>query len=812
MGTPMTQPAQPGSGNSLSDPLRFAAVIAHQLKSPIGAAETVLRTLLGDLAGPLSPRQRDLLERADGRLAEALETVRRILAIVRRPAAAAEEAADAVAVVRRVHQQWLDEAGRRDIALSADIRADPAFVRASEATLVEVLRALIENALKYTPRHGQVRVLVAREEDDRIRMAVGDSGPGVPPEERERIFEPFHRGAAPAEGRTPGVGLGLAFVRALVEGAGGWVRVAGSDLGGAEFLVDWPAAVAPESAAPPRARRRVVIVGGVAAGPKVASKVMRLDPDAEVTIVERGELMSYAGCGLPYYVSGTVKDRRALLSTPLGAVRDPIFFQNVRNVCVLSCTQAEEIDRRGRRVRVRDLANGEERWVPYDKLVLATGARPVVPDLPGRSLRGIYTLHGVHDAEGIRQAVAGQRALDVVMVGGGLIAVEMTKALAERGCRVTIVERMPQILGMLDEEMALLLQQHLEANGVRVLTGVEVRGFRGEDVVRCVETDHGGIPADLVVLAAGVRPETSLAQAAGLELGVTGGIRVNEHMQTSDPDIYAAGDCVENLDLLTGRPTYVPLGSTANKQGRVAAVHICGGDDRFEGILGTVVCEVFDYCVGRTGLSERDARAAGRDVVCAHCAAPDREHFLPGASLLMLKLVVERPTRRLLGIQTLGPGRGDKRLDVAATAIAAGMTVDRIAHLDLGYAPPYSPALDNLITACNVARNKLDGHMPGLSPLEARRWLAERPDAVLVDVSTPREYEEMRIPGSRCIPLGSLRGRLRELPRDGALLLCCRNSLRAYEASILLRHAGYADVRVLDGGVLMWPFEKVYGA
>ncbi len=796
------------------DPLRFAAVVAHQLKSPIGAAETVLQTLIADLAGPLSPRQKDLLQRADARLVEALETVRRLLTIVRRPAGAAEAVCNAATVVRRVHQQWLEEAQRRNISLALDVRAEPVFVRASEELLVEVLRALIENALKYTPPHGQVRLLVAREESDVARISVGDSGPGVPDAERTRIFDPFYRVAVPGAPSSGGAGLGLALVRALVESCNGTVRAGSSDLGGAEFVVDLPAAEAPaeEQPAETSPRLRVVIIGGVAAGPKVASKVMRLQPDAEVTIIERGELLSYAGCGLPYYVSGTVRDRRALLSTPLGAVRDPIFFHNLRNVSVLSRTEAVELDRRGRRVRIRDLADGTERWIPYDRLVLATGARPVVPELPGRHLRNIYTLHGVHDAEGIRHALAGERALDVVLVGGGLIAVEMTKALAQRGCRITILERMPQILSMLDEEMSRLIQQHLEANGVRVLTGVQVQGFRGDEVVRAVLTDRGEIPADLVVLAAGVRPETSLARAAGLAIGPTGGIVVDEHQRTSDPNIYAAGDCVEHYDLLTGRPAYVPLGSTANKQGRVAAVHLCGGDDRFPGILGTVLCQVFEYCVGRTGLTEREARELGRDVVTVLCAAPDREHFLPGARLLMLKLVVERATRRLLGVQAIGPGEGDKRIDVAATAITAGMTVDQIAHLDLGYAPPFSPALDNLITACNVARNKLDGHFTGVSPMEARRLLQERDDVVLVDVSTPREFDEMRIPGARLIPLGSLRGRTRELPQKGMLLLCCRNSLRAYEASIILRHAGFPDVRVLDGGVLMWPFEKVYGS
>ncbi len=801
-----------GAGPDMNDPLRFAAVVAHQLKSPIGAADTVLRTLLGELAGPLAPRQKDLLERADTRLQEALETVRRLLSIVRKERGV-DSVSDAAAVVRSVHQQWLEEAGRRDIGLSADVRIEPAFVRAGEDSITEALRALIENSLKYTPRHGQVRLLLTEDEaGGGIRIAVGDSGPGVAEDQRAKIFEPFHRGTPGIHGSTPGVGLGLAFVKALVEGAGGTVAVGTSDLGGAEFVLRFSAAEAAVPAPVEGRGMRVVIVGGVAAGPKVASKVIRLRPDTEVTIVDRGELLSYAGCGLPYYVSGVVRDRRQLVSTPLGAVRDPVFFQNVRNVTALNRTSALEIDRAGRRVRVRDLERGDERWIAYDKLVLSTGARPVIPNLPGHTLERIYTLHGVHDAEGIRQFLADGRAVDVVLVGGGLIGVEMTKALATRGCRVTIVERQPQILGILDWEIARLLEQHLESNGVRVMTNVHVTGFLGDGTVRAVLTDRGEIPADLVVLSAGVHPETTLARTAGLEIGPTGGIRVDAGMRTSDPDIYAAGDCVESHDILTGLPCYVPLGSTANKQGRVAAVNLCGGSDRFPGILGTVICQVFDYGVGRTGLSERDARAAGRDIVTVLSAAPDREHFLPEARKLMIKLVVERGSRRLLGVQTLGPGLGDKRIDVAATAITAGMTVDQIAHLDLGYAPPFAPAMDNLITACNIARNKLEGALAGIPPVEARRALAEDRETILLDVSTPREYEEMRIPGSRLIPLGSLRGRLRELPADAPVIVCCRNSIRGYEASLILRAAGYGRVRVLDGGVAMWPFEKVHGA
>ncbi len=554
--------------------------------------------------------------------------------------------------------------------------------------------------------------------------------------------------------------------------------------------------------------KQVVIIGGVAAGPKVASRIIRLAPDAEVTIVEKGKLLSYAGCGLPYYVSGVVKEQAELMSTPVGVVRDPVFFRQVKNVHVMNQTEAVQVDRAGKRVEVRD-ASGGRSWLPYDKLVFATGATPVVPPIPNVHLENILTLHGVHDAEQIKTLLSEHKARDVVVVGGGLIGVEATEALVQCGCRVTIVEMLPQILGMLDSEIARLVEQHMESHGVKVLTGTKVQAFEGQGRVQAVVTDRGKLPAEMVIAAVGVRPAVGLARAAGLEIGTTGAIQVDPRMRTSDPDIYASGDCVECVDLLTGKPCYVPLGSTANKQGRVAANNICGLDDTFPGVLGSTVCKVFDYCVARTGLTETAATQQGYDPVVALAPAADRAHYMPTAKPLLLKIVVDRNSRRLLGVQATGPGAGDKRIDVAAMAITAGMTVDQLAQVDLCYAPPYASAMDNLITAANVARNKLDGLMTGVSARDVNRLLQDGADFVLLDVRSPAEYGQVRLPHSTLIPLGKLRSRLDELPRDKPIVAFCQISLRGYEASLILKAAGFKDVRVLDGGVAMWPFEKI---
>src|ERR1035437_6011088 len=556
---------------------------------------------------------------------------------------------------------------------------------------------------------------------------------------------------------------------------------------------------------------KVIVIGGVAAGPKAAAKIMRLNPEAEVTLFEKGKFISYAGCGLPYYVSGVVKEQKDLMSTPIGVLRDPAFFQKVKNVKVLTETEALEIDRTRKRVRARRNGAAEDFWLDYDKLVVATGARPVVPSVPKVTLEGITTLHSLADAERIKALVAQAKAREVVMIGGVLIGVEAVEAPAECGCRVTVVEMLPQILRMLDWEMARIVERHMEARGVTVMTDTKVTAFEGEGRVTGVLTSRGRLPADLVVLGIGVKPNVDLARSAGLQIGPTGAIQVDAGMRSSDSDIYAAGDCAESTDLVTGKPCYVPMGSTANKQGRVAAINICGGQDEFPGVLGSTVCRVFDFCVARTGLTEAAARQHGYEVTTVLVPESDRPHYMPTAKLLIIKLVADTRTRKLVGAQAVGPGDGDKRMDVAAMAITAGMTVDQLSKVDLCYAPPYSPALDNIITAANVARNKLDGLVSGITPMEVKARLDAKEDFVFLDVRSPAEYQQERLSGSILIPLGALRARLGELPKDKEIVAFCKVSLRGYETARILQGAGFPRVRVMDGGVAVWPYDKLRG-
>ncbi len=555
---------------------------------------------------------------------------------------------------------------------------------------------------------------------------------------------------------------------------------------------------------------KVIVIGGVAAGPKAASRINRLCADAEITIIEKGEFLSYAGCGLPYYISGVVKDSKELMTTPTGTVRDSAFFKKVKNTTVLNHTEATAIDRKNKTVTVKN-RSGETRDLPYDKLVLATGADAFIPPIPGIELDNIYNLKDIHDAEAIKATLGEHKALNAVIVGGGLIGVETAEAFQQMGCRITIVEFLPQILTMLDPEMAALVGKHFESKGVKIMTSTKVTEFKGDGSVQTVVTDQGELPADIVITAVGVRPATKLAVESGLKIGPTRAIAVNDQMQTSDPDIYAAGDCAEKKHLLADQPAYLPLGSTANKEGRVAANAICGIDDSFPGILGSAVCKVFEFTAACTGLGEKKAREAGFDVVTCLSPAPDKPHFMPGAKPLFLKLIADRTTRKLLGAQATGPGEAARRIDIVVMALTGGMTVDQLAQADLVYAPPYSPAVDNIITAANILRNKIDGYMDGITPAEVLALRQQGADFTLLDVRSSAELQQMRLEGTIDIPLGALRKRVEELDKTKPVIAFCKISLRGYEAALILKKAGFTDVKVMDGGILMWPGKLIKG-
>ncbi len=552
-------------------------------------------------------------------------------------------------------------------------------------------------------------------------------------------------------------------------------------------------------------RRRIVIVGGVAAGTKAAARARRCDPGAEITLVEKGELISYAGCALPYYVAGAIAGESELVVTQAGE------FAALRDIDVRTRTEALRIDRPAKTVTVRRLADGREDVLPYDSLVLATGGTPLVPPLPGRDLAGIHRLKEPADARRIRAEIDAGRVERAVIVGGGLIGMEMAEALTMRGVRTTVVEMLDRVLAaFLDPEIAALLHAHLRARGVELRLGERALRFEGDGDghVRRVVTSGGELPADLVLLAIGVRPSVGLARDAGLAIGPTGAIAVDDHLRTSDPAIYAGGDCVENVHRVTGRPVYSPLGSTANKHGRVIGSNVAGGDERFPGVLGTMVAKVFDYTVGATGINAARAVEAGLAALTALVPAADRAHNYPAHQEIVVKMVAERHSSRLLGLQGVGPGEVAKRIDVAATALSFGATVDQVADVDLAYAPPFAPAVDPVHHAANVIRNKRDGLARTVGPLELQHMLDAGGAFLLLDVRSRAEFVARRIAaGARLlhIPQDELRTRLGELPRGVPLVVCCQRGVRAYRAARLLSGMGLGDVAYLEGSLLTWP-------
>ena len=554
----------------------------------------------------------------------------------------------------------------------------------------------------------------------------------------------------------------------------------------------------------------IVVVGGVATGPKTAARLRRLDPEASITLVERQSLTSYAGCGIPFYLEGAVGEWEELLggATP----RDATYFKERKGVQVYTETEATSIDREQKTVAIRDLRTGTTRKLEYDYLVLATGARPLIPPIEGIDLEGVHTLHTPLDAlEVAKEVEEGYR--NIAIVGGGLIGVEAAGALLKKGCKVSILEMMPNLVpGILDPELALLLENHLKANGVGVYTGEPVTSLEGEGGrVSSVETRGGRrIQADMVLVCVGVRPNVELAVAAGLETGPTRAIAVNERLQTSDPAIYAGGDCVENLHLVTGEKVYAPLGSTANKHGRVIADNIAGIPSTFPGVCGTTVFKSLGYNCGATGLTEGKAREKGFDAISVLVPRYDIPSYMPGAARVFLKLVAERGTGRILGLQGVGPGEVVKRVDVAATAISMKATLEQVANMDLGYAPPYSTAQDALAHAANTLDNKIKGIAHGLNPRDLKAKLDSGEDMVILDVRSRAEYQERRLHDARVvnIPLTELKARAGEIPQGKPIVTICAIGVRAYEAERVLRGLGWRDVWFLEGSMEAWPYPQ----
>ena len=557
---------------------------------------------------------------------------------------------------------------------------------------------------------------------------------------------------------------------------------------------------------------RVIVVGAVALGPKVACRIKRIDPAAQVTMIDKDTLISYGGCGIPYYVGGDVAELEGLRSTSAHVVRDENYFQNVKGVEVKTQTEAIAIDRKAKTVRVRYLADGSEEDLAYDKLVLGTGALPVVPPFPGADLPGVTVVANLHHAENIKDKISKGQVGNAVVIGAGAIGLEMAEALTDLwGVETTLVEMMDQLLPVaFGEDMSLVMKNHMEDKGVRVLLSERVQRILGdaENGVTGVETDRRTIDCEMVIMAVGVRPNTTLARNAGLAIGSFGGILVDKCMRTSDPDIYAGGDCVEIPNLVGGNNLPMPLGSLANRQGRVIGTNICGGWEQFKGTVGTFCLKLFSLGIARAGLTVNQARAAGYDPAYTVVVQADRAHFYPEMQLMILKLIADRKTKKVLGIEALGP-QGDavkSRVDSVAVLLQKEITLSEITNLEVAYAPPFASAIDIINNAGNSLENIIDGYQ---IPVDVMDFLEtfKQGQARVLDVRSPVQAGAfVEKYGNRWINIdqGELWSRLAEIPTDEPLFLVCGSGPRSYEAQIVLRSEGInAHTQNIQGGIGM---------
>lgn len=529
---------------------------------------------------------------------------------------------------------------------------------------------------------------------------------------------------------------------------------------------------------------KLLIVGGVAGGASAAARARRLSEDAHIVLFERGPDVSFANCGLPYYIGEEITERDRLL------VATPERLQYRLKLDVRVRTQVEAIDRQAKKVRVRDLATKREYEESYDKLILAPGAAPLRPPIPGVDLPGVFTLRSLGDTDRIKQAVD-RGVRQAVLLGGGFISLELAENFVRRGVSTTVVEKNDQVLMPFDREMATPIAEQLTKHGVKLVLGQTAEAFEPTADGLLVRLQSGmGLPAQMVVLGIGVRPENKLAADAGLAVGPRGGIQVNDHLRTSDPDIYAVGDAIEVKDFVTGQPAQMPLAGPANRQGRIAADNAFGQEAKYRGTQGTAIIRVFDRTAAMTGASEKTLQRVKRPYRKIYIHPMQHAGYYPGAEQMTLKLLFDPQGGKILGAQAVGGAGVDKRIDVLAVAIQAGMTVFDLEEMELAYSPQYGSAKDPINMAGFVAGGLLRGDHPQVD-VEQVLSATDGDRPFLLDVRTPLEYVTGHIPGAVNIPVDELRSRVKELPRDQEIAAYCQVGQRGYLATRILRQTGF---------------------
>ena len=541
---------------------------------------------------------------------------------------------------------------------------------------------------------------------------------------------------------------------------------------------------------------RIVIVGSVAAGTSVGAKARRNTESAEIAVYDRDQDISYSGCGIPYFVGGEVETADELRP------RDAAWFAKRYAMDIRTGHEVVTVDHSSMSLTVRDLADGIETTDTYDVLVLATGVTSVRPDVPGTDLPGVFTVRTIRDAEAVRRWVDERGPARATVVGGGYIGLEMAEQLTGRGLTTTVVEAAAHAMPRMDADMSARVDAELVRSGVGLRLGTRLAAVEGtatDGVTAAVLSSGERIPSDVVILAVGVRPNTELARQVGARIGPTGAVAVDRRMHTSVQNVYAVGDVAESYSALTGQPLWVPLGSTANKMGRIAGHVITGGDLEHRGILGTAIVRVFDLAVGQTGLTEAQARAAGRDVEVIHNIKPDRSPYLGGKELV-IKAIADRSDGRLLGAQAVGPQGVDKRVDVLATAVTFGARAADLFHLDLAYAPPFATTKDPVHYTGMALDNAITGLAPLITPAELLARQAAGETWQIVDVRSPADFAKGHVDGAVNIPLKELRSRVGELDPQAPTVSYCNKGVSGNAGQNILQNSGFARVYNLSGG------------
>ncbi|MCG8569359.1 MAG: FAD-dependent oxidoreductase [Spirochaetes bacterium] len=778
-------------------------MLSHQLKSPITSIITLLNTINQGYTGEINEQTKMIIQKA---LTKGEETQKVIIDLLdlefyQKNQKKEFTKIDISTILHKVINKLKLQASEKNIFMILDSHLEKnVFLKCHAIGFEIVITNLLENAIKYSQKDKKILIKSQIDHEKKIiDIIIKDSGFGIPEEEIEHIFEPFYRSIKHRAG-VSGTGLGLSIVKKIIDDHDWKIKIKSKLNKGTEFIITAPLShIIIEKKK--RQNKHVVIVGGVTAGPKTAARLRRLNEDIDITIIEKSKFLSYSGCGLPFYISGKVHSESALMTTADHSIRDVHFFESIKNIKALNKSFATAINREEKKVTLQDLDTNTTVDLHYDKLVLATGAVSIRPHIEGIQNEKIFSLYNIEDAERIKKILQDNPAQDVMIIGGGLIGIETAESIMKSGARVTILEKKDTILSSIfDTEIALKIQNILKSKGVKILTNVNILKIKKENEHLVIKTQAESLTTDFVILSTGVKPNVELAKTAELKIGENGGIKVNEYLQTSDPNIYAVGDCAESYHYITNKSYYLPLGSTSTKMGRIAADNIAGKKVKFKGFLSTIMCKIFDYSIARTGLTLEDARQNHFKIESIIVTALDKAHYVENVRVNYFKLLVDQHSHRILGAQGFGAESIVNKIELIAFAISNHMKYEDLLQIDLGYAPFFNNPIDIIQVAGLMLEQKILGFIRLITCDE----LVNLTDAKLIDLSPHNEHLFDSIPGSINIPLENIRIEKIPFAEDEKIILYSKSSAGAYKAYRYLINKGFQNLYVLEGGLDFW--------